>query len=1113
MDVVVRTPHGDADIEIVSAPPTVTLGDLLAAVNGQAAPPIARVDGRIVSTVQPLVEAGLAIGSVIDARSIDPAASPVAPSAAATAPAPPAPAINLLQLTGRGAGTIRRLDRGRFRIGPGRRLNSIEMDDAAVESSAFEVTVDSRGTVEVSPGPRIGGALGVFTPTLDGSLFDRPLRWTDGRLSVGGRLFAIEAPAIEPPRRQLPEPDASGAIGFERRPWNATAEHLPVVTARRRAHTYEHGLWTRRSGDPGAMTLPFGVLPDDRSVATIDLDRARGVAIVGTDRFGAALARTLLVEAVTAMGPADLRLAIASTPDRLGQWDWAKWLPHVRKSGDPTAAALLLADDHDLATWAAGITSAVAGDDHPTPPSGIVRANPPTVTGAAPRADWLPPQPVAPTARPPVLLVLDDISLWNRRDSPLRSLLVDPPPHLRILAMCGGLHEAPGLCSVLIEERLPEELFAAAEAPSGNTALFGSLATLHDRLASPPSVTEDIRPALVETHVALEIATALAPLDDLDVERPGPVPTGLAPPSLSELIDIQMATARQPNHDQSGLTVTVGLVDLPDGDRRDGTPIERRPVRVDLAASRVTLVASDDAELIDTLLAAIVLGATATRRTDQLAVLTVGRHRPAWHAEIPHIAGHVDRAAADDPARLVHRVAHVLTSQPGLEVLVVIEDAFVAGQPVHGRPVSAPVDLLTGLLELADSLSRVHVVMTSTEDVASIPESIRNRCGIELAVGQHAGSPRGVVSSTETAVHFIGPTTLGAAISGPPTLGTTIPRTLAIRANVHGRAMTPLERRVNRAASVPTASLPDPATIEIAQRVGAATASNADGSNGVDGVDGGLLPPPLPTSVSHLSLLAQHPGDGVPIGLLDRPERAMTEAYWWQPGRDGTLLAIGSPRSGMTQLADLLATGIAARYSADDLAVYAIEPLPQRRRAFAAMPHCVDVVTTDDPHGVRRIVATVAELVERRRSTSTSPQRDPAIVLFVGDLARLVRWLSGDGVGDILETLASIGSDGADVDVNLVAVTNRVDDLGPIVRSAGDRLIGSVADPNDRARLGIPAPGPADRHPGRCWSVTADRRVQLAIPPDSVEHEIARLASESSSPASTTPPTPKGSTR
>ena len=1083
MDVVVRTPHGDADIEIVSAPADTTLGDLLAAVTGQAPPVVARVDGRVVHATQRLDSVALRVGSIVDSRPTDDSA---------TTGSIWRGSICLAQLTGRGAGTVSTLPVGRYRIGSGRRLNAEELADAPVETPAFELRVRPGEEVTVTPGPRAGGPSGVLTPTLDGKLFDRTLTWSSGRLNVGGRVFELIEPDRFDPPTPLPPADARGAIPFHRAPILAPAPELLAVTAMQRAVTAGNGLWTRRPADAGAYRLPFGLMPDGVTEAEIDFQRHRGVAVVGSDRFGAALARTLLVEATTAHGPSDLVVVIASTPERLGQWDWAKWLPHARR-GDPSARPLLLTEHHDLAEWADGAVVQAA----PSPPTTVPPAPPggdaPTI-GTPERADD--PGPTHPWAAPThgptpsddpaiCLLVLDDLSLWSRRDSPLRRVLVDPPPHLRIIALCGGMHEAPGMCSALVEERTARDVFDTAETTGASASLFGSLATLHQRHGQTADVDADIRPALVTPSCALTAALAIASLDDLDIAQSTSTPTSLAPPTLAELVDIQMATSGP----DDSLMVTLGLIDAPSSEGIGGPPMPRRPVRVDLASARVTLISAPDRETHDTVVAAAILGATAVRRPDQLAILTVGSNRPAWHSEVPQLAGHVDRSTPDDPARLVHRVAHVLTSEPGLEVVVVIEDAFDEKPIATGRQALAS-DMLTGMLELAESLPRVHVVMTTDLDPRSVDDSVRSRAGIEITLEGPADHPRGQVASGQATVPFIGPTRTAHPSRRAETTIDDPSRRLRIQTSVFGRSMTPLERRISRnTPRVDDGELVDPAMQRVALRV-------AEGAGHTTGAaHGNLLPPPLATSISHIGLLADHPGDGVPIGLLDRPERAVSDAYWWQPGPEGSILAIGSPRSGMTQLIDLVTVGIAARLSPDDVRVYAIEPLPQRRRAIDALPHCVSVVTTDEPHAVRGLIATVVEILESRRGSHDHDE--PAIALLVGDLARLRRWLPDDAVDETLEQLAIIGTDGPGLGVNLICVATRVDDLGPLVRLSGDRLVGTVSEATDRTRLGVPAPGPADRHTGRCWSVNSDRRVQLATPPDSVELEIARLAPES----------------
>ena len=65
MDIVVRTPHGDADISIVRHGPDATLGDVIVAVTGQAVPRVARADDRIIDCSTLVDDVGLFIGSIV----------------------------------------------------------------------------------------------------------------------------------------------------------------------------------------------------------------------------------------------------------------------------------------------------------------------------------------------------------------------------------------------------------------------------------------------------------------------------------------------------------------------------------------------------------------------------------------------------------------------------------------------------------------------------------------------------------------------------------------------------------------------------------------------------------------------------------------------------------------------------------------------------------------------------------------------------------------------------------------------------------------------------------------------------------------------------------------
>ena len=445
MDLVVRTPHGDADVTIVRQ--SCTLGDLIAAVSGQAVPRVARVDDRTVDCATPLDDAGLLIGSTVT-----------------TDPEVAIPRrhddVTLVQIAGPGAGRSHSLSSGRYRIGPGRRLMADELSAAAVEEAAFEVIVAPGGdvTIEVdgADDDRLSAVRVAGAPARSGTA------WVDEVLTVGTRAFAIDR-RPSPDDRRLPPPDADGTVAFSRPPRRPDApSRLPVIDAVRDACAARASLWQCRPGQPDAYVVPIGINERDAiEVVELDLFNERAVAVAGSEAARTALARAILVEAATAHGPADLQLTIVTTSDRLAEWDWAKWLPHLRIDGRP----MVLATPDEIATWAD--RSADAG---------------------------------AATTRPAArltLLVVDDPDLWRRRESPLRPVLSNPPADLRVIALCAEADHAPASCTTLITESSDRHWQLTSLTGHGDT---GGLSA-----------------ALVESGVAAGIARALAPLVDTEL--------------------------------------------------------------------------------------------------------------------------------------------------------------------------------------------------------------------------------------------------------------------------------------------------------------------------------------------------------------------------------------------------------------------------------------------------------------------------------------------------------------------------------------------------------------------------------------------------------------------
>ncbi len=161
-----RTPHGDADVSIVSAPAGTTLGDIVAAVTGQATPRLVQVDDHVVDATTPFDDAGLLAGWAVTS---EPTVAPVTSNAD----------VDLVQIAGHGAGRISRLGPGRYRIGPGRRSSADELTHAPVERTMFELVVEPTAAVsEVSivADTSDAGVDPASDVLIDGVRVDRPTR-------------------------------------------------------------------------------------------------------------------------------------------------------------------------------------------------------------------------------------------------------------------------------------------------------------------------------------------------------------------------------------------------------------------------------------------------------------------------------------------------------------------------------------------------------------------------------------------------------------------------------------------------------------------------------------------------------------------------------------------------------------------------------------------------------------------------------------------------------------------------------------------------------------------------------------------------------------------------
>ncbi|MEJ7817812.1 MAG: type VII secretion protein EccCa [Thermoleophilaceae bacterium] len=67
----------------------------------------------------------------------------------------------------------------------------------------------------------------------------------------------------------------------------------------------------------------------------MDLDEIQVMSVVGPPEAARALARSIVTQLAAFRAPADVRLVAAFEPDAVADWEWMKWLPHVRGQARP----------------------------------------------------------------------------------------------------------------------------------------------------------------------------------------------------------------------------------------------------------------------------------------------------------------------------------------------------------------------------------------------------------------------------------------------------------------------------------------------------------------------------------------------------------------------------------------------------------------------------------------------------------------------------------------------------------------------------------------------------------------------------------------------------------
>lgn len=1076
MEVVIRTPHEEAELVVRASESDLLLSDLLERVTGQPSPPVVTIDGRSVSTSSTFGSCGIVTGSVLSV--LDPVAGP---SHTVT---------TLVQAAGTGAGTRVDLEPGEFRIGPGRRVTAPELDFAPVDESAIQLTVQEDGGASVS---HTGRATWVDGAPCEPGV---PTPWMNGLVEVADRVFERRTDAATDPRPNSRRTvDRDGRSPFNRPPRrrqrlgsDGGPEYPHLDEALRMTTLDNRELWQRRASDPDAFHIPVGLAHapaggSDRRLRTIavDLQQERGVGLVGGSDFTRAAARGLILHAATGFGPADLDIAVVTSTARAHAWEWTKWLPHTTVHDDPQ----LLSSEAGVRAW--------------------VRSLPSRPRDA--------PDHEADVSRHLTIVVVDEPFWWHDRGSPLRELLADEAAPVRFVVLGGSPEEIPALCVTVLEER--QERGSVLECFSENLRI------------------EEIHPFLPGESIAIDAARRLASFDDperaatddltreLSLERM----LGLDHPDSGTLAARWIAARGAPTLSARIGRSSDGLVECP---LADGP--------LDLLVTGAT--DSGTGVFLESLIIGLALDHQPDDLNFVLFDLS-GRGTFAACADLPHAVEEVVDPPPNALGRVLRCLraeiafreqtlgAHgadslsayaALREVPALSRLLIVLDEVAPHEPDRSEFVASLLDVIADGARYG-----IHLVAATHRHLdPSISNSFRRRLSLRLdatgdvdwAVLPRFVPGRAVLREGDRVTSLQTPNTIG------DTLGARSPH--AITPFVIGREPTAMERRLVRLNARAPDRSDDPRLTSVVETI-------VDAAVGLGQQDQrNPCLPPLPIELPLSEMLERFEGDGVPYALEDLPDEQRQQPRWWQPGPHGGLAIHGGSRTERTGVLLTLAIGIAARSSAEDVHLYVVgdmapddgeaddgvdDGVDGRLDRLESLPHTAAVIGLDDGMRLDALVQYLDEEITRRADLAEQwggaqrvAAREPAIAILIDDVGqlrdRLRRHEDGDG---ILIDLERAIRDGGPYGICAVVTAPVSRFLPHTLPEAFDRLVLRPDDPAELAVLGLSITGFSATVPGRALRPAGPSEVQIAAPPDDIAAAIVDLSAE---PAVDRPPHP-----
>ncbi|MFF0166333.1 type VII secretion protein EccCa [Streptomyces prasinus] len=842
---------------------------------------------------------------------------------------------------------------------------------------------------------------------------------------------------------------------------------------------------------------------------TVPLDRAGNVSVVGDREDALRVVRALLVQAAVTHAPDDVALALAVPGERLADWEWAKWLPHVLDPGahdGPVAARRIAPDVRQLAEGLRhelGRRAAYAAEVR----RGLADRTALRLAGRLLVVVDAHGEPAAELPRPDAAVGLTDMGVTVVH---LLQEQIHEPDEVSVRLTVHG------------ERVVVENLRRSSDGDlrrSSTEDLRGSAA----EGATAPLTAAEGTVDPVTAAGAEGVARLLAPLrlSPESVAEGSPVTGPVDFPALLSIADpagLDLSALWRPRGERDFLRVPIGLTDRHDPvllDLKESSQLGMGPHGLCVGAT-----GSGKSELLRTLVLALV----ATHSPEDLALVLVdykGGATFAPFADLPHTAGTITNL--ENRAGLVERVHTSLagevkrrqqvlkdagnvadighyavlraTERPDLEPLphlFVVIDEF--GELLTAKPDF--IDLFLSIGRIGRSIG-VHLLLSSQRIEGGRLKGLDTYLSYRLGLRTFSADESRTVLDTTDAFHL------------PPLPGfgylkvdtSTYERFKAGYVSGAHRGPAARERRDEEPLALPYPAY-NTAGREEAPEEGPAATRRETGPTVLSLMVGrlaGAAPavrriwlPPLPDAVTldaaagpvrvserglHLARAAG--GMRVPLGVLDDPARQ------WQ-GRweldltaaGGHAAVIGGPQSGKTTLLRTLVLSLAVTHTPREVAVYGLDLVGGGLSALAALPHVGGIAGRADRERAARTVAEVRAMLDEReavfrehgidsvdqlrrlRAQGRLPRLGSTDVVLVIDGFGAMR----DDFADLDEPVADLLKRGGGYGIHVVAGMLRWND----VRIATQSLFGT--------RVELRLNDPADS--------SVDRKLSATLPPD-----------------------------